>query len=53
MTDEERQRFQEFINTNFNNGFNIIKGNNISFEDRVKIIKYISHHNEIKYTCIV
>ena len=53
VTDKEWFSFHDFVENNFTNGFKNIKGNNISFTDRKKIIKYISHHPEIKYTCIV
>jgi len=53
VTDSEWKNFQEFINTNFPTAFNNTKGSNIPFPDREKILKYIGHHPEIKYTTII
>jgi len=53
VTDSEWKNFQEFINKNFPTAFEKTKGSNISFSDRIKIIKYIGRHPEIKFTTIV
>ncbi len=53
VTDSEWNNFQEYVNQNFPKAFETTKGNNIAFADRVKIIKYIGRHPEIKYTTFI
>ncbi len=49
-TDNEWKKFSSFMDGLYTNGWNDIKGTNITDENRQKILKYIGKKQEIKYT---
>jgi hypothetical protein len=53
ISDNEVPRLEEFLNSLFPDGFENVKGKNISDEDREKVLKYIGKKQEIKYTAVI
>lgn len=53
VTDKEWVKFSGFMDNLYPKGWSKIKGTNITFENRQKILKYIGKKQEIKYTCFL
>jgi hypothetical protein len=53
ITDKELQQFSEYYTGLFGNQWSTVKASQLELATRKKLIKYISKHDEIRYTAIV